>query len=161
MCVCVCACVCVCVSQCVTVCLFVCVCMATLPFLTYTPPPPPHPPTHCLSKQDMGTFIIGKLESGSIYKGQSLLLMPNRVSSACECAKGEERASDHQERREGSMHVLLMAAVTALGVCVKCVVHLSTLHPPLPHSSSPRLKLKSCQCRETNRRSRRVLVGTT
>jgi translation elongation factor EF-1alpha len=27
----------------------------------------------------MGTIIFGKLESGKIHKGQSLLLMPNKV----------------------------------------------------------------------------------
>ena len=27
----------------------------------------------------MGTIVIGKLESGTINKGQNLLLMPNRV----------------------------------------------------------------------------------
>lgn len=27
----------------------------------------------------MGTVVIGKLESGSINKGQSALLMPNKV----------------------------------------------------------------------------------
>ena len=30
--------------------------------------------------QDMGTVVMGKVESGAIMKGASLLLMPNRVS---------------------------------------------------------------------------------
>lgn len=30
---------------------------------------------------DLGTVIVGKIESGRIYKNDSLLLMPNRVSS--------------------------------------------------------------------------------
>lgn len=29
--------------------------------------------------QDMGTVILGKLESGSISKAQQLIMMPNRV----------------------------------------------------------------------------------
>lgn len=29
--------------------------------------------------QDMGTVILGKLESGSISKAQQLVMMPNRV----------------------------------------------------------------------------------
>lgn len=35
--------------------------------------------TLCLH-QDMGTVILGKLESGSISKAQQLVMMPNRVS---------------------------------------------------------------------------------
>lgn len=31
--------------------------------------------------RDMGTFIMGKVEAGVAKKGQSLLLMPNRVSN--------------------------------------------------------------------------------
>lgn len=30
--------------------------------------------------KDMGTVVMGKVESGEMKKGQSLLLMPNRVS---------------------------------------------------------------------------------
>jgi peptide chain release factor subunit 3 len=30
--------------------------------------------------KDMGTVVMGKVESGEAKKGQSLLLMPNRVS---------------------------------------------------------------------------------
>ena len=30
--------------------------------------------------QDMGTVILGKLESGSISKAQQLVMMPNRVN---------------------------------------------------------------------------------
>lgn len=30
---------------------------------------------------DMGTVVVGKVESGKLKKGQSLLLMPNKVSS--------------------------------------------------------------------------------
>lgn len=30
--------------------------------------------------QDMGTVVLGKLESGSISKAQQLVMMPNRVS---------------------------------------------------------------------------------
>ena len=30
--------------------------------------------------QDMGTMVIGKVESGSVGKGSSLVMMPNRVS---------------------------------------------------------------------------------
>lgn len=29
---------------------------------------------------DMGTVVVGKVESGKLKKGQSLLLMPNKVS---------------------------------------------------------------------------------
>ena len=32
-----------------------------------------------LSPQDMGTVILGKLESGCISKAQQLVMMPNRV----------------------------------------------------------------------------------
>lgn len=32
-----------------------------------------------LSHQEMGTVILGKLESGSISKAQQLVMMPNRV----------------------------------------------------------------------------------
>lgn len=31
------------------------------------------------SQQDMGTVILGKLESGCISKAQQLVMMPNRV----------------------------------------------------------------------------------
>lgn len=31
--------------------------------------------------KDMGTVVMGKVESGSAKKGQNLLVMPNRVSS--------------------------------------------------------------------------------
>ena len=31
--------------------------------------------------QDMGTMVIGKVESGSVGKGSSLVMMPNRVSN--------------------------------------------------------------------------------
>ena len=31
--------------------------------------------------QDMGTVVMGKVESGGVMKGSSLLLMPNRVCS--------------------------------------------------------------------------------
>ena len=30
--------------------------------------------------QDMGTVVIGKIESGSVCKGSQFLMMPNRVS---------------------------------------------------------------------------------
>lgn len=33
--------------------------------------------------KDMGTVVMGKVEAGEARKGQSLLLMPNRVSSIC------------------------------------------------------------------------------
>ena len=36
--------------------------------------------TMCLCLQDMGTVVMGKVESGGVMKGASLLLMPNRVS---------------------------------------------------------------------------------
>lgn len=36
----------------------------------------------------MGTLVMGKLESGSVMKGLSLLLMPNRVSSEIEIVLG-------------------------------------------------------------------------
>lgn len=35
------------------------------------------------SVQDMGTVILGKLESGSISKAQQLVMMPNRVRIKC------------------------------------------------------------------------------
>ena len=31
--------------------------------------------------QDMGTVVMGKVESGGVMKGLSLLMMPNRVSA--------------------------------------------------------------------------------
>lgn len=31
---------------------------------------------------DMGTIVVGKVESGTIKKGQNLILMPNKVSGA-------------------------------------------------------------------------------
>lgn len=31
---------------------------------------------------DMGTVVVGKVESGRLKKGQNLLLMPNKVSSS-------------------------------------------------------------------------------
>ena len=34
------------------------------------------------SPQDMGTVVMGKVESGGVMKGASLLLMPNRVSQS-------------------------------------------------------------------------------
>lgn len=34
--------------------------------------------------KDMGTFVMGKVESGEAKKGQSLLVMPNRVSGTNE-----------------------------------------------------------------------------
>ena len=34
-----------------------------------------------LFPQDMGTFVIGKLEAGTLVKGQSLVMMPNKVCS--------------------------------------------------------------------------------
>jgi translation elongation factor EF-1alpha len=37
--------------------------------------------------QDMGTLVMGKLESGAVMKGLSLLLMPNRVRTR-ECGSG-------------------------------------------------------------------------
>lgn len=30
--------------------------------------------------KDMGTVVMGKVESGEMKKGQSLIIMPNRVS---------------------------------------------------------------------------------
>ena len=35
----------------------------------------------CGALQDMGTVVLGKVESGGVMKGSSLLLMPNRVSA--------------------------------------------------------------------------------
>ena len=37
--------------------------------------------TMCVCLQDMGTVVMGKVESGGVMKGASLLLMPNRVSA--------------------------------------------------------------------------------
>ena len=34
----------------------------------------------CVCVQDMGTVVLGKVESGGVMKGASLLMMPNRVS---------------------------------------------------------------------------------
>jgi len=34
----------------------------------------------CGALQDMGTVVLGKVESGGVMQGSSLLLMPNRVS---------------------------------------------------------------------------------
>lgn len=31
--------------------------------------------------KDMGTVLMGKIESGTIYEGESLLVMPNKVCS--------------------------------------------------------------------------------
>ena len=33
----------------------------------------------CTYLQDMGTVVLGKVESGKLTKGNSLLLMPNKV----------------------------------------------------------------------------------
>lgn len=33
--------------------------------------------------KDMGTVVMGKVESGSIREGDSLVLMPNKVLSRC------------------------------------------------------------------------------
>jgi translation elongation factor EF-1alpha len=33
--------------------------------------------------KDLGTVVVGKLESGRMKKGDSLLLMPNKVSNHC------------------------------------------------------------------------------
>lgn len=38
-----------------------------------------------LNFQDMGTIVLGKVESGVISKGQVLMLMPNKVSSSDKC----------------------------------------------------------------------------
>lgn len=35
--------------------------------------------------KDMGTVVMGKVESGECKKGMSLLIMPNRVSNFCCC----------------------------------------------------------------------------
>ena len=32
-----------------------------------------------ISTQDMGTIVMGKVESGGVMKGASLILMPNKV----------------------------------------------------------------------------------
>lgn len=37
--------------------------------------------------QDMGTVILGKLESGCISKAQQLVMMPNRVRSPSQWIK--------------------------------------------------------------------------
>lgn len=36
--------------------------------------------------KDMGMVVMGKVEAGEAKKGQSLLLMPNRVSGIILCA---------------------------------------------------------------------------
>lgn len=41
----------------------------------------------------MGTLVMGKLESGAVTKGLSLLLMPNRVSEICAGIGRERRMS--------------------------------------------------------------------
>ncbi len=38
---------------------------------------------HNVPVQDMGTVVMGKVESGGVAKGSILLLMPNRVSGVC------------------------------------------------------------------------------
>ena len=65
--------VCVCVCLCVGVCVCVRACVRTVirnlfDILT------------SICFQDMGTVVMGKVESGAVMKGASLLLMPNRVS---------------------------------------------------------------------------------
>lgn len=30
--------------------------------------------------QDMGTIVVGKIESGKVSKGQSVIIMPNKVT---------------------------------------------------------------------------------
>ena len=40
--------------------------------------------TCILCSQDMGTVVMGKVESGSVCKGSQFFVMPNRVS-ASEC----------------------------------------------------------------------------
>ena len=37
--------------------------------------------------KDMGMVVMGKVEAGEAKKGQSLLLMPNRVSYNMKCSK--------------------------------------------------------------------------
>lgn len=37
--------------------------------------------SYFIHMQDMGTVIMGKVESGGVMKGSSLVMMPNRVSS--------------------------------------------------------------------------------
>ena len=37
---------------------------------------------HLNSFKDMGTIIIGKIESGTVKRGESFTLMPNKVSLA-------------------------------------------------------------------------------
>lgn len=39
--------------------------------------------TYLLLFKDMGTVVLGKLESGSISKAQQLIMMPNRVCILC------------------------------------------------------------------------------
>lgn len=34
--------------------------------------------------KDMGTIVVGKIESGKIKKGKNVILMPNRVGRTCE-----------------------------------------------------------------------------
>ena len=34
---------------------------------------------YSLTLQDMGTVVLGKIESGKLSKGDSLILMPNKV----------------------------------------------------------------------------------
>lgn len=35
--------------------------------------------------KDMGTIVMGKIESGTVYEGNSLLVMPNKVSYPSMC----------------------------------------------------------------------------
>jgi peptide chain release factor subunit 3 len=35
--------------------------------------------------KDMGTIVVGKLESGRIHKNDTLLLMPNKVGQSIRC----------------------------------------------------------------------------
>ena len=43
-----------------------------------------------LCLQDMGTVVLGKVESGGVMKGASFLLMPNRVSTMNYTYQGNE-----------------------------------------------------------------------
>lgn len=38
--------------------------------------------------KDMGTIVVGKVESGKVKKGQSIMLMPNKVCVLFSCHSG-------------------------------------------------------------------------
>lgn len=71
-----------------------------------------------LSHQDMGTVILGKLESGSISKAQQLVMMPNRVRDPTRLFF--HQVEPREMRNEGEKAQLLLNSFFGVVVCSKC-----------------------------------------